>query len=1277
MKTTQLNLHLHTEEQVVLQQLSHVYEEHQVFSLLEDGRVFHCTPDNLAEYYGIEAESGEVTLLVLESEDPRSQAFATTISNAGLLSRRAYPAKEVRGTFRRIDTHSGSSYETVDKVVHDARGLEITVKIIWTGKSIVSLPVGSLVGHGGQLGYRIAKEAVDNLKVWEPSFATSSQTRKGEIVAKRREVSYADLFERIGFDIVAHESVKDGIVSIKSVDKMGKRVKQTASSSRPRPFMVGFTLKSEEAIPFDVRGKEVMAQLLTMTNEAEVEAKILIADDFSVRMQVETMVPVFSSKGFVAQKQLVWIDKEVTDGTHYMTRSFAIANGLADENGNLRSGEQFRWGPSVKGLLVFVDSLPDVDVILFKGGIKGDAVVPFRNGHMDFAVLNNVRKEEVSPALKLSRQVLSAIQTPAMVAGLTEDTLELINKVLSYDTQSIHEFLSIREIEEDGEEELDIDQLTTSLYSVAPKTFMKSHAMKKKLADLLNSALQQFAIGAKLYLKEAKFAHMVSDVYPVIEYMRQGILGVDKAQEFASGSAMGIAPDHAVVTQAVESDGKLSFRYDLKAGAVFRFPFLHKLEGRVLNETTNFFLDKEAKRYYDAMVKRGHAQGLVFYSIWDMNAEGQSGADYDGDQTVWTTNAHILDNFKQSILFLDYSLVEQEDGEIKLVSGCPFPGETLELNTLFNDKELARLAELEITLKGASVSASEDLRGTPSWINAVGAASARYARATLVGNSIGRYTNISLTVAHITNELEAKLREAEQAGAGRAIFLLKQEIQGYRKLNFALAVAIRWEVDKAKHGGAYIEHLPFLRVFDETAELFNYERDYKISLQRLMYGDVRNELSKELKKAGIAPIAKRTTDVNGNELRRIKLDAHTYKAKKELKGVVWESDLNMAADRIEEFLAGKIKKLNLSSDYYENLLPELNGFINSGLSTGLITEADIAPFIVEDDSMNTPAGLLTNFASDVSTVSTQIGAEVSDLIQSMILAGFTHNFMKESERWVIEFARRKRVLTSEQETRIAQLHDKKERIMAYYKGQADLFKAGTSDLSGAFAFAILWKRVLDTQISRAEKADAKTLEANIALFEKKFGVSPKLNPAHLALVKASTPKYQLSRLSSVLNLFPAGALQFLNYIENGKVTEFSNTPRNMVGFFNSDTATADDIARIKSFEGSQVIMAQGRVIGSPFQLSKSGYNDTGFETKTPLVKMLREGYSKEAIEHVTSIDYLRGSQAFTDGYQIATVRYVETTRDGSFRPYSSGVRLWLSDMVSISKEDILKLINKK
>jgi hypothetical protein len=137
-------------------------------------------------------------------------------------------------------------------------------------------------------------------------------------------------------------------------------------------------------------------------------------------------------------------------------------------------------------------------------------------------------------------------------------------------------------------------------------------------------------------------------------------------------------------------------------------------------------------------------------------------------------------------------------------------------------------------------------------------AMANHSMVNLESNDIGRFTNIGASVMSMRSYLSDKMTEvgfemqnmllAEDyvtlVTLNEAYASLKKEMEGYDKLSILIACAIRWEIDKAKHGGAYRSHLPFLEIFDgfkkgdviKQKALESYEDRFSISLERLMYG---------------------------------------------------------------------------------------------------------------------------------------------------------------------------------------------------------------------------------------------------------------------------------------------------------------------------------------------------------------------------------------------------------------------------------------------------------
>lgn len=437
---------------------------------------------------------------------------------------------------------------------------------------------------------------------------------------------------------------------------------------------------------------------------------------------------------------------------------------------------------------------------------------------------------------------------------------------------------------------------------------------------------------------------------------------------------------------------------------------------------------------------------------------------------------------------------------------------------------------------------------------------------------------------------------------------------------------------------------------------------------------------------GIAPILPRTTLSNGEVVKGIKLDSHTFKAKKQLKGVPWESNLNNANDEVELFLKQKLEELTWSSEYYEHFLPDIENLINFGLTNGLLTEGNISLFLnsTTDKLLRlrnngqqvpmTPGILLSDFTTAVAEISNEIKNAIEYVVHLLIKAGLKTDFSKVTDTWVVDRARRMKLLNKNDNDAIAKLYDKKSRIMAYYKGQADRFKAGDSPLADAFAFALLWREVMYSQSSRAKRQDDEAFEHEKVLFQTKTGLNPNYNPAILDKIRAITPKYQYTKLASVLNLFPTGALQFLDLMENGKITQYLKVPQNISGFFVCENINEEVIREIKFLQGKTVILKDSVVLGTKLQLATEDFSQDGYATSSPRKKMVAEGYPQTTIDSVCAKEYARGGKAFVGGYQLATIVYVETKRnDGKL--FKGGVRLWLQDVKLLSEETLHLALN--
>lgn len=1318
-----------------LQMLSHRHEEGQVLyaqrsPILNDG--------TWVAQYANEEDTGRVECglpLVVLTESPDSdQHYATHTSNAGLSARVGAPVADFKGIAKRVNTDGGVSYTYVDRPVHDLRGWERTIKAEHrqtSGQSFYSLTISEadflrLWDEDAQTLVVPATEVDRVLTIWEGAFGSSSQTRVGEMVQKPKDLSYTDYFNKVGFNVQAHMvDAGEGRMAIKSLSKMSVRVKQASSSSRPRDFMPGYSYKGEETVTlvdrvYDGRSytdKAVDATRLFMKKEGSPDAVIGIFEDFIVRQLVDLTLPAFRTGGAINLSQTrTLVSKAATDGSHLVDREFALANGLADDKGKLASGEQIRWGATVKGLFVIVPGLKRLsgyDIMLFDGGVKGDVRVELRQGVMPFAVLNRVRDSKKAESVKLSRQVLSAIQSTRLIEGLEASTKALIELVLGFDKDAVQEFLSIPSVDEDGEEEereVDIDQLTALLYAYGQDTFLKSHTMKRKLVDLISSALRKFTNGSGLLLENASFKHMAVDPYAIIHFMNAGRASADKRYD----NRVGIQEGRTVVSVLEEAGEGWVHALNSATAVLFRFPFLHTNEARRVNEDTSLpvFHDTESARWYELLAKRGLMQGLIFYSIWDMNPEAQSGADFDGDQTLWTTNPSIVDNVSQQPFFLDYSLIEDASGDVvvdgvtyNLVEGCPFPGKEQRLADLMPADRLDALAKKGIDVTTNGIVFPSELAYDAELIDAVGFLAARAARRDLVKNDIGRFTNIGATISHLVSMLDShlvavKARLVELSVNGQPVdellnvrHALELEIAGYEKLGFLMAAAIRWEIDKAKHGGAYRQFLPFLEFLSgrpKVGPVADAEQRFGISLQRLLFGSrvrkvnlkdvsVDEKLNRVLVAAGLDAIPSTKLDRNGYEVSGLKLDSHTYLQKNQLKGVHYPSPLNNSTDRVGLFTKGILDTFTWSSEYYEHIMGDVEGFLALMREHGLYTEQQVAPFTRKFNAdalvrrshgevipATTPYLLLRDYVEEVSNISLLIGEVTQEIVSRLREDGSNHQHHKETQNWLIQEGRKRRVLSKKEDNYLATLLAKMERTHVTYKGWADTHKVGTSPYAGAIAFAVMWREVMVDRSLKAKEADEKRLAGLVQAYMEAQGVDPREDDALMDMLRASMPKEPVRWLSSVLSLFPIGSVQFLDIVNNKRLVSYKKPEEHVTGFFGHPALTSNRRAQAKIWEGQTIMLVDGKIVGTDFQFATQDYGKSGYSSSTPRTVMTLEGYSDDMINDVCGNKYKQGGQVWTGGIQLAEVLFVQTTRQNG-KAMDNGIVLWLENLRGLSQ----------
>lgn len=798
-------------------------------------------------------ENQPTLYLVVKSMNPVSPKYALTASNAGLTDRKESPVKQFRGIARRENTLGGLSCVYVDKEMY-VSDWEWHIELNGESHRFVYMIEEDIFNRLSE-GDIVSPNYLRRLK---PGFPSVSEKRKGDSPFMDESINRLDTLNRSNFKLESFFKKNKAVADYLNFDatKTGSRVKLAASSSKDFPLFAGFRYTATETKSYK---KHVSANVLEtvestvyVLNNGLKDARIEVADDFEVLMSEELILPLFNQdKAISIVKRIQELRRLATDGIAYIDEAYALSMGL-----NFASGFQFRFTNVGKGLMLVVPNLKamiGVDVILFDGSVKGDIAPYIMANELDFAILNETRKTEENPALKISRQIITAIQNDGVLDGLTASTMKVLSQLYALDTDTLKEFIGFCEDVSTGSEEevLEMDNLTVELFAANPELFIQSAENKKKLFSLLDATTKKLVNGRSLYLEDASIKHMAVDPFAILSFMSKGFLSAVRD----ANKKIGIRKDNVIVSGMTE--GKFVIEHE--KAFLARYPFLHSLEGRIVNNDGGFpFDDFHTDNYYKKTVARGGFQGVILYSLWDMNPEAQSGADFDGDTTVYTINPIITNNIEPTGLFLDYSLVELKDGSVVLEEGCPFPGgKTTAIESVLTEAQVAFVKENNITFNNGLFSFPKEMAEDRALLEIFADAMAEMSMVNLMSNDIGRYTNLNASVMALMDTLRvqqesvmAAVVQAYQSGDLEAVTELqalfasiKSEFNGYKKLSFMMACAIRWEIDKAKHGGAYREHMEFLQVFDgltdtpeDKAKTQKFEDVYGVSLERLLFG---------------------------------------------------------------------------------------------------------------------------------------------------------------------------------------------------------------------------------------------------------------------------------------------------------------------------------------------------------------------------------------------------------------------------------------------------------
>ncbi|WP_067924051.1 RNA dependent RNA polymerase [Alicyclobacillus shizuokensis] len=585
------------------------------------------------------------------------------------------------------------------------------------------------------------------------------------------DLSVPKVFEAIGMDFRAFAKKKDG----KWVLDITKGMKR-------------FGLASTNTIP---------SRAITFGTEIVEHANgeySIVGGKFTMRVarQAHAIVKTGKFKAFnMETKQF-----EVFDAAKF-PQKFAVGDGLVFCNARVwktlckefdvrSSAFQIRITPFTKGLMVYVPGLEkyfEEDIVAMEGAVKGD----YRNIDLmkhtitlRIALFNkqarNCKKFTLLPyqfmhIMSMGAETAKKIVTRHLdrLVDMLHDP-ELISEYVGLPSQE--EILSLED--EEAEEVLNKTLVSTFTHFLFAAPFtLKDLQMKKYARDILMNIADMWTKG--MIPVEGHYRWMVQDPYAILEAHRLCPEG-----EVIVPEHIGLRPN----TVFMVSDDSRSI--ETREVALMRNPAIAKGEAALVKCV--------APQNYVRAAAKGGFENLCVMSVHDFATVQQGGADNDGDTTLATTQAEIVEVLKKKSYpaILDKSFRRLEDGNYEWVEGCPWAMDWGEAQAIaFDDVEQdGWTLKFEDTLYGHEL------------IQAIHDMSKAWVVRKLVPNKIGQLTNYATRLADAVRRLGYMVA----MGVGNKEDLLA-EIERYERWIELLRLCQGWEIDRPKHGGAYEEHL--------------------------------------------------------------------------------------------------------------------------------------------------------------------------------------------------------------------------------------------------------------------------------------------------------------------------------------------------------------------------------------------------------------------------------------------------------------------------------------
>lgn len=704
----------------------------------------------------------------------------------------------------------------------------------------------------GAVGYKSEEDKIDYM------LATGQDER---MYAKTYYVDDKDEHGIVKRDEKGNPILIDTTYKVMNVGKAYKRFMLGGSNGKQatKGLLSTFNKKPKvEYIPAGTQGVigEIKPEYIVLTNTDGEKITIAIVDDF------HAFVPAEAGLNFLlnilnADKSLSKIQK-FDFWTNAEAREAILKRNLTDGQGwhnaritqalrtagviNSFDSFQLRMSSAVKGASFEFNPICELlgaDIVLTHGMIKSEGKPKGKTIAKDFEkrgfqlFVVGQRKDGEDGAWIASQATQQMGMNLDVLKKAIIDSIsfakDVVNNKIASDVLAV--FDAANEETEGEFKAFDFVRLAKE-FDIMDEQYLKDEVVSlavKKLNKLLDS---------KLYARNARTRYMFTEPFAIYNAMKSGRYEVVKEDRTLGA--------YEVVTPAKKEDGFVQLTG--KAASV-RYPITVSPEIPLVTAV--------AHPAFAPFVESGLWQGVVFFDAFTFVVAQQAGADHDGDsctiifdplfvQSVENLQAKKFGGL-EVLPFIDAYVVVNENGNaIEFGTGCPEYGVKEK-----NEDEIAELVERngftvsgnEIIFKPSEFEGPNGEKRRREFLSVVAKMSRQITLDTIEGSLIGVIANYAMILTDLLT---------------RDVLSTADRLRIEEDL-LVLCTAGRWEIDRPKHGGAYLE-MPVIeklfsnfqaRFFDEEEMgMSNDEKREVLKREKGVYRHIFDELTHKGKIVG-------------------------------------------------------------------------------------------------------------------------------------------------------------------------------------------------------------------------------------------------------------------------------------------------------------------------------------------------------------------------------------------------------------------------------------------